>query len=221
LADSNVSIHIANSALYRLGEQPITSFDQLTPTSDLCRELYPDVRDTLLSWQAWPFATVRQALTRLGVTPPSDFQFYYALPTLPAVLRVIDIDLTVRRIDYQREVYVNPNDPNDQQSVIATDVSSVVMRYVGRTSEGVWSPLFVATMAVWLAASMAPSISGKASLRQTLLMELYGGKGVPGLLDQLRTIAGYEDSPREMPMPIEYEAVRGGGGSSAPTYYSW
>jgi hypothetical protein len=222
MADSNVAIHIANSALYRLGENPITSFADGTPQAALCQELYPDVRDTLLSWQAWPFATVRQSLARLAVTPPSDYSYYYQLPIDPAVLRIIDIDLTSRQIDYQREVYVNPANPADQKAVIATNVTSVTMRYVGRTVEGIWSPLFVAAMAVWLAASMAPSISGKASLRQTLLLELYGQGREPGLLAKLRDITGYEDSPREAPFPTDYETVRGiTGSNSAPTHYRW
>lgn len=219
MADSNISIHIVNSALYRLGKSPITSFDEGTSQAGLARELYPDVRDTLLSWQAWPFATVRQSLSRLVAVPPSDYSYYYALPSIPAVLRVVDIDLTSRHIEYQREVYVNPEEPADQKAVIATDCEAVIMRYVGRTVEGIWSPLFIATMAVWLAASMAPSISGKASLRQTLLFELYGNGKEAGLLAKLRDIVGYEDSPRAVPFPTDYEAVRGMGGGSAPTHY--
>jgi hypothetical protein len=217
MADSNASIHLINSALYRLGEEPITSTSQGTPKADLALELYPDVRDTLLSWQAWPFATIRQSLVRLSVTPPSDYAYYYALPSIPAVIRVIDIDVANRAIPYQREVYVHPSDPTQQQNVIATDATSVIMRYVGRTAEGLWSPLFIATMAVWLAASMAPSISGKASLRQTLLQELYGAGREPGMLAKLRDIAGYEDDPRPLPYPTTYLDARGQMGLGAPT----
>jgi hypothetical protein len=220
MADSNLIIHICNSALYRLGEPPMTSLLQGTTDANLCRALYPDVRDTLLSWQAWPFATVRQSLSRLDATPPSDYTTYYAFPTQPAVLRVIDIDLNHQQIDYQREIYVHPTEPLHQQSVIATNAGSVTMRYIGRTSEGVWSPLFIATMAVWLAATMAPSVSGKASLRVSLLSELYGGQGEPGLLGKLRDITGYEDSPREIPMPTTYITGRDGM-ASAPTTYGW
>jgi hypothetical protein len=222
MVDNNVAIHICNSALYRLGEEPIASFAEGTPKADLCKEIYPDVRDTLLSWQAWPFATVRQSLSRLAASPLSDYSYYYQLPVDPAVLRVIDIDLTSRQIDYQREVYVNPANPAEQRAVIATNVTSVVMRYVGRTVEGIWSPLFVATMAVWLAASMEPSISRKPTMRATLLEELYGKGREPGLLAKLRDITGYEDSPRAVPFPTSYEAVRTIAGSdSAPTQYRW
>jgi hypothetical protein len=221
MPDSAAVIHMVNSALYRLGEKPITSLDQGTPVSNLCRELYPDVRDTLLSWQAWPFATVRQSLSRLLATPLSDYSYYYALPAIPAVVRVLDIELTSRHADYQREIYLNPVNPYDQQAVIATNVSSVIMKYIGVTSEGLWSPLFQSTLAVWLAATMAPNLSGKAQLRETLLTELYGAGREPGLLAKLRDIAGYEDSPRAMPLPTTYIDVRGSTGGTAPTTVWW
>lgn len=221
MAESNAVIHIVNSALYRLGEKPISSLEQGTETANVCQELYPDVRDTLLSWQAWPFATVRQALVRLSSKPPSDYKYYYGLPTELSIIRVVDIDLQQRSIEYQREIYVNPGDPTDQRNVIATDAETVVMRYIGRTSEGVWPGLFVATMAVYLAATIAPSISRKASLRDTLLIELYGAKGTTGLLDKLRDIVGYEDSPREMPMPTSYLDIRAASAGGASHIYTW
>jgi len=217
MPDNNAAIHICNSALYRLGENPITSLEEGTDAANACKELYPDVRDIMLSWQAWPFATVRQSLAKLAAVPASDFASYYALPTLPYPLRLIDIDLESFRIPYQREVYVNPLDPNDQQNVIATDATAVVMRYVGRTTEGIWIPLFAATVAVYLAQALTASITGKASLKQGLLLELYGNGKEPGLMAKLRDIAGYEDSPREIPMPDTYLTVRDTTGGSAPT----
>lgn len=208
MAESFAAVNIANNALYRLGEKPIVSFEDNTPKSDLCKALFASNRNILLSWQAWPFATVRQPLARLSATPPSDFTYYYGLPTLPELIRVIDIDLDLRRLEYQREVYVNPADPLQQRGVIATDADAVVMRYVGVTSEAVWSPLFVSTLEIFLAASLAPMITGKASYTQALTLQLYGTGREPGLLQKLRDLAGYEDTPRQMPMPTAYLDVR-------------
>jgi hypothetical protein len=211
MVDTNICIQ----ALYLLGEKPITSLTGSSPNEQICARLYPGARDAVLSWQAWPFATVRQMLAKIGgVAPPSDFTTYYMLPTEPALLRIIDIDLDQRCIDYQREIYVNPSLHTDQQAVIATDATSVVMRYVGRTAGGLWPPLCVDAMALWLAARMAPVISGKASLRATLLGELgfdNAGRVVGGVLGKLRDVAGYEDSPREILMPSTYLDVRNHG----------
>src|SRR5262245_58781266 len=224
LPNTSAQIHIANSALYRLGEKPLVSFDEGSQKANAVQELYADCRDTLLSWQSWPFATVRQPLGRLDITPPSDYRYYYRLPTEPWPLRVIDIDLAKRRIPYQREVAISPEGHDGtmrQFPAIATDAEAVVMRYVGRTGENIWSPLFTSTLIVYLAQAIAPAVSGKASLKQSLLLELYGQGSEPGLMQKLRDLVGYEDDPRPIPLPTAYLDVRGLAGAQAPTHYSW
>jgi hypothetical protein len=224
LPNTSAQLHLANAALYRLGEKPIVSFDEGTQKANAIQEIYPDCRDTLLSWQSWPFATVRQQLARLDIIPPSDFAFYYRVPTEPFCLRVIDIDLQQRMIAYQREVAISPEGHDGtmrQIPAIATDAQTVVMRYVARTGEHIWSPLFTSTLIVYLAQAIAPAVSGKASLKQSLLIELYGQGSEPGMMQKLRDTAGYEDSPRAVPMPDTYIAVRGNLGATADARYWW
>lgn len=209
MLDSNAIIHIFNAALLRLGERPVSSTTETSAAANVCRELYPDVRDSLLSWHTWPWATVRLPLSRLVATPPSDYAYYYAMPTEPMHLRTIDISLDDEGFDYQHEIYVNPLTPEDQQHVLATDAESVVLRYIGRVSEAIWHPMAISAAGLWLAGSAAPSISGKASLRESIVFELMGRDGVSGVLGRLRDIAGHEDSPRRVPIPTTYRDVRG------------
>ena len=214
-------LDIINHALYRLGESVITSVDEGTPTADLCKALYPSVRDTLLSWQAWPFATVRQSLVRLPATPVSDYLYYYRAPVNPVFLRGINNALHDFDFPYQREVWVNPLDPNEQIPVFATEALEFTLRYVGRTASAVWSPLFCACLEVYLAQALAPSITGKASLKESLLTELYGARGVAGLLVKLRDVSGHEDSPQAIPYPTAYEQVRDGHAGAWTTVGGW
>lgn len=219
MAESNAIIHLCNSALYRIGEEPISALDEGTVPANVCAALYADCADTLLTWQTWPFATVRQSLARLEYAPPSDYAYYYALPSQPRCLRIIDINLDHAGYGYQRELAIHPTDPNDQREAIATDAPAVVLRYIGRTLEGTWAPLFTQAVIVYLAQAICPSITGKASLKQSLLLELYGQGREPGLLEKLRQVIGHEDSPRQMPLPTSYLDVRGGYGSELNTRY--
>jgi hypothetical protein len=210
----NLVTHVCNAALYRLGQDPITDIEDGSEPANICKEFYGTLRDSLLVWKTWPWATVRQSLVRLLIVPASDYAYYYALPTMPKCLRIIDPDIDTALVPYQREVYVSPSDPTSQIEVIASDSTAFILRYIGRVNESVWPPLAINALAVSLAATMAPSISGKASLRQTLLLELYGPDMRSGLQGKLSDIAGHEDTPGAIAYPDGYLNAR--WGTSAP-----
>jgi hypothetical protein len=214
------SIDICNIALTRLGEKAITALEPPIDASPdqkrvayACATLYPSTRDTLLSYQPWPWATVRQALGRHAVGPASEYAYQYVLPSLPPILWVISID--TKGIPYQREIYVDPYEIAAQTPVIVTDATTVVMRYIARTQESVFPPMFSDTLSVWLAANLSAAISGKASLRASLLDELQL------LLQKMTDRSGHEDWPAHIEHPNTYIDVRGGYTSAAPTRYPW
>src|SRR5918996_2213221 len=154
---ADASIDIANQALLRLGQTPITAFgeSQIATAAGL---LYGPTRDKLLTWNLWPWTMCRQVLSRLAAAPASGYDYQYGLPSLPAVLRLLDIDSA--GVAYRREIYPDPVDPHVQLGVILTDASSVVLQYQGRTSEAVWPPLFADTLALWLGPGLAPVGNG-------------------------------------------------------------
>lgn len=200
---------IANLALLRLGEKPITQLEE----NPACAAFYPLVRDVALSWCKWTFAMVRQRLPRLDDTPASDFRYYYVLPTQPYCLRVVDVGMhntnqtTGLRpfrsdVPYQREVYVPPTMPDVQRMVIATDAEEVTMRYIGRTGEHVWMPIFHEVVALWLAKSICQHITGRAALTENLQKELLI------VVDRAVTIDGHQDTPDEFVWDTLYMDVR-------------
>lgn len=203
---------ICNLALLRLGEKPITVIEE----SPACAAFYPLVRDVALSWAKWTFAMVRTRLARLDDTPASDFRFYYALPTNPFCLRVVDMGMSQgpqitttvgfrpfrSDIPYQREVFALPQAPDVQRAVIATDADEVVMRYIGRTLEGMWMPIFTEVVALWLAKSIGQHITGRASLVAGLQQELLI------TVDRAVTVDGHQDTPDEMVWDTLYLDVR-------------
>jgi hypothetical protein len=190
------TIRIVNNALHRLGQSPITDLSELAPAQDL----YPELRDKLLTWIPWTFATVRQALARLEATPASEFLYQYALPTLPYPLRVLDIQCA--SYDYQREVYVDPADPDQATQVIVTNAESVVLKYIARVSEHVWMPLATDTLSLWLAVDLCEAVTGKTSLRESLAQEL------DAQLKRLEAVDGHQDSPKVFRQNNTYVAAR-------------
>lgn len=200
---------LCNLALLRLGEKPITQLGE----SPACNAFYPLVRDVALSWAKWTFAIVRQRLPRLPEVPASDFSFYYGLPTQPFCLRILDLGLHNSQqttglrpfrsdVPYKREVFVPPNLPDVQRLVIATDAEEVVMRYIGRTNEGVWMPIFHEVVVLWLAKSIAQHVTGKNSLTAQLQQELLV------TVDRAVTVDGHQDTADELIWDTLYLDVR-------------
>jgi hypothetical protein len=188
-------IDLINMALLRLGEHAITDVRE----SPAAEAAYPLVRDVALSWAPWTFTTLRTRLARLDVPPASDYSYQYLLPTDPYCLRVRDIGGMTgtfvhwwgwheRHAAYQREVYVLPNAPFVQHAVIVTNADAVVLKYSGRTHEGLWPPLFQQVVMLWLAKSLAQTITGRANLGKMLQEELLV------TLDRCVTVDGHQDT---------------------------
>lgn len=211
------SVDVCNAALLRLGASPITNFTEGSATADACARLYPLTRDALLTLQPWPWATLRQSLSRLALTPPSDWLYYYALPTDPACLRVLDLALADYATEYHRELALERQADGTTRTydVIATDATSVVVRYIGAVSEAHFPALFAEVLSLRLAVTLCGTVTGKASLQKELAVEL------AGLLTKLAQVAGGEDSPAAVAFPTAYLSARGDPSHAAPTRYEW
>jgi hypothetical protein len=196
MTSSLASVRIVNNALHRLGQSPLTDLSELAPAQDL----YPDIRDKLLTWVPWTFATTRQALARLEAQPASEFLYQYAIPTSPFCLRTLDVQMP--SIDFQKEVYIDPADPDQVTQVILTDAESVVLKYIARVSEHVWLPLATDTLSLWLAVDLCETVTGKTSLRESLAQEL------DAQLKRLEAVDGHQDSPRVWRQNSSYLSAR-------------
>lgn len=196
MAESQAVLDLFNLALGHVGNPAITQASD----SPVCQLFYPFVRDKILSWAPWTFATTRKKLAKLVDKPPSDFQNYYAIPTEPFPLRLLDID--TRGLRYRREILIPDQTPLTQIPVILTDADPVVLKYIARVTESVWHPLFVDTCGLWLALAITQRTSGKTQLRRQIFEELQ--------LQLARTIDvdGHQDSPPLANLNETYIAVR-------------
>lgn len=199
---------LANLALLRLGEQPITDLDE----SPAAKAFYPLVRDVALSWAPWTFATTRQRLARLPDPPASTYRWQYELPTQPYCLRVLEIATNQTQMighrpwrtdfPYQREIWVPPTMPDLQRQVLLTDADEVVVRYIGRVHEAVWMPLFQEVVVLWLAKTLCQHLTGRANLTAGLQKELLL------TVDRAVTVDGHQDTADEFQWDTLYLDVR-------------
>ena len=63
-------VSICNMALFRIGHsQRIDSLSEASIAAELCKHIYPTIRDVLLESWDWTFARKRVALASVGDSP--------------------------------------------------------------------------------------------------------------------------------------------------------
>ena len=147
-------IDISSNALTKLGAKPITSFDDLTDRSNLCRDYYPRVRDAVLRAYPWNCAITRMALALDATAPVFGYAYRFQLPVLPYCLRVLEVE----------------DDPEYkiEGRYLVTDESSVNIKFIARiTDPGLFDALLVEAIECRLAAELAYPITGSPTLIQT------------------------------------------------------
>ncbi len=74
------AIALCSRALLKLGARPIAGFDDGTAEAEVAVNLFPSIRDALLSAHRWSFATAQVRLPQLEEPPVADFDRAYQLP---------------------------------------------------------------------------------------------------------------------------------------------
>ena len=166
-------IEICSAALNKLGAESITSFDDLTPRSNLCRDFYPSVRDAVLRAYPWNCALTQQALAHDVALPLFGYAYKFALPVIPYCLRVLKIE--------------DDPDFNIKGRYIYTDESTINIEFIARiTNPGLFDSLLKEAIEARLAAELAYPITRTPSVAQTM-WALYESK-----LREARTMDGME-----------------------------
>ena len=73
-------IDICSLALLKIGAGSIASFDEGTAEAEVAANLYPSVRDALISAHPWNFALTQKSLAKLAIKPVADFDNAFQLP---------------------------------------------------------------------------------------------------------------------------------------------
>lgn len=148
------SVSICSNALIRLGDKPISSFEDGTDAANACANLYPEVRDALLRAHTWDCAKKRVLLAPLTEPPLFDYAYQYQLP--PDWMRTIQIGQRGCSLDYMIE-----------SQRILTDATSLPLVYVFKnTVESTWDGLLIDVMTAAMTSVLAYPITQSASEEQ-------------------------------------------------------
>lgn len=157
---SLTALALCSRALLKIGAQPVASLEEGTAEAEVAANLYPAVRDALLSAHPWSFATGQETLPRLAARPVADFAHAFQLP--PRFLRALSAGApgapgSGRGLAYRiLEGRLHANAPQ------------VVLSYIFRPDESGFPPFFAAALAARLAAEFCLPLTENASRAEVL-----------------------------------------------------
>ncbi|CAA7612756.1 hypothetical protein [Magnetospirillum sp. SS-4] len=151
------AIALCSRALLRIGANTIASFDEGTAESEVAANLYPCLRDAVLSSHPWSFATAQVTLPRLAGEPLADFARAYQLPA--DFLRVLSAGPGGRGRGLTFRI---------AGSRLLCDADEVVLTHVYRPAESAFPPYFDQMLIARLTAEFCIPITESTTRAQFL-----------------------------------------------------
>jgi hypothetical protein len=182
---------LCSRALLKIGAQPVASLDEGTAEAEVAANLYPSVRDALLSSHPWSFATGQATLPRLAAVPQADYAHAFQLP-----------------VDFLRALSAGSGDRGSgiayriHEDRLHADAAQVTLTYIFRPDESGFPPFFASALVARLAAEFCIPLTESASRTEMLYR----------LAETELRAARLTDSQQDTPRAIEHfplVAVRG------------
>ncbi|MBI4968514.1 MAG: hypothetical protein HZC25_10395 [Rhodospirillales bacterium] len=175
------SIALCSRALLKIGAGTIASFDEGTAEAEVAANLYPAIRDALLSSHPWNFASGQIALARLSADPVADYAYAFQLPS--NFLRALSAGVTGRGrgLDYRIA-----------ENRLHSDADQVVLTYIFRPDERDFPPFFDQALIARLAAEFCIPLTESTS-RAELLHKLAEEE-----FRRAKLIDGQQDTPMSL-----------------------
>lgn len=187
-------VDICNSALIKLGAEPILSLDDSNKRAEKCKLQYPKLRDEVIASHPWNFAITRATLAQSTYVPAFEFEQAYIIPN--DVLRIVKTNLNMPGSVGENRWAVEI-DPVTNQKVFLTNnltgEDQIAIQYIKRITDVTkYSPNFVEVLATRLAADLAYPIVQQLAL-STQMFALY-----QQLLRDARTFDAQENSVNQV-----------------------
>lgn len=174
------AVSICSNALLMLGSQTIASFDDNSDRARQCANIYPLVRDYVLSSHPWNCCIKRVKLSPDVATPAFDWTYQYTLPA--DFIRMLSIGEGGYQDDYDIE-----------NGKILTDAAIVNLRYCfANQVEATWTPLLVMAVTLSMRAVLAYPITQSTSLEQLI------DQAIEPTLRRARTIDAMDQPPETL-----------------------
>ncbi len=150
-------VDIYNSALIKLGVEPIASFDDESKEARIGKRQYPIIRDKLLVSHYWNFAMERATLAVLPA-PLFGFSFKYQLPV--NCLRVLHLNVKDARFKVEKNRFLH------------TNIGDAKILFISKEEDvSKYSPAFSELLAVDLAIDTCMALTQKRTLRADLVVD--------------------------------------------------
>lgn len=151
------AIALCSRALLKLGANSIASFDEGTAEAEVAANLYPPLRDALLSSHPWSFATGQVQLARLVATPVADYDHAFQLPA--DFLRALSAGVEGRGQGITYRI---------AERRLHTDAEDVVLTYIFRPDELEFPPFFDQALIARLAAEFCIPLTDSTTRSEAL-----------------------------------------------------
>ncbi|WP_237217238.1 hypothetical protein [Falsiroseomonas oryziterrae] len=178
------ALALCSRALLRLGAQPIASFTEGTAEAEIAANLYPGIRDALLSAHPWSFASGQADLPRLADTPFADFTRCFQLP--PDFLRALSAGSGGRGRGATYRIH---------EDRLHADAEAITLTYVFRPDESAFPAFFAAALVARLAAEfclpLTESVSRAEALFRLAEQELRAARQADSQQATIRAIEGF------------------------------
>ena len=161
MATNDTDVTICSSALNYLGENTISSFSDGTTQAGLCKQLYPDVRDMVMSMYPWSFSIKKSDLQQSATSPTNEWTYAYPMPSdaMSLVPRAVFNSSAVGAVPITSgwEVYGGE---------IYTDHSTITIDYQFRPLEAQMPAYFVQLLKYAMAMHLAEPVTDQISKAQ-------------------------------------------------------
>lgn len=151
------AIALCSRSLLRIGAATIASFDEGTAEAEVAANLYPCLRDAVLSSHPWSFATAQTTLPQLAGEPLADYGYAYQLPA--DFLRVLSAGPSGRGQGLTYRI---------SQNRLLCNSDEVVLTYVFRPDETAFPPFFDQMLIARLTAEFCIPITESTNRAQFL-----------------------------------------------------
>ncbi len=179
------ALALCSRALIKIGAQPVASLEEGSAEAEVAANLYPAIRDALLSAHPWSFATAQATLPRLAAAPVADFPCAFQLPA--GFLRVLSAGVpgSSRGLAYRI-----------LEGRLHCGSGQVVLGYIFRPDESAFPPFFAAALTTRLAAEFCIPLTENNQRAQLLFAQAEAELRAARLTDsQQATPRGIEDFP--------------------------
>lgn len=172
------NISLCSKALLKIGASTITSLEEGTAEAEIAANLYPYIRDGLLSSYPWSFAVTQNRLPRLENSPVADYKYAYSLPN--DFLRIISAGIGSRGRGLEYRIAEN---------MLHTNLENVILTYIFRPEEYNFPAYFCEVLINKLAFEFCIPLT-ESTARAEFLGKLYEES-----LKQARLVDAQQDTP--------------------------